>query len=39
LAEYSELYKKLGGYLYDRDPKRPAWFPIMPGNEYAQPPR
>jgi glucarate dehydratase len=36
LAEYSELYKKLGGYMYDRDPKRPEWFSIIPGNEYAR---
>jgi glucarate dehydratase len=39
LAEYAELYKKLGGYMYDRDPKRPAWFSIIPGNDYAQPSR
>jgi glucarate dehydratase len=38
LAEYSELYKKLGGYPYDRDPKRPDWFAIQPGNTYASPP-
>ena len=24
LGEYAELYKKLGGYPYDRDPGRPA---------------
>lgn len=39
LAEYSELYKKLGGYPYDRDPKRPGWFAIQPGNTYAAPPQ
>ncbi len=39
LAAYSELYKKLGGYPYDRDPRRPGWFAIQPGNTYAVPPR
>ncbi|MCA1831663.1 MAG: mandelate racemase, partial [Actinobacteria bacterium] len=38
LGEYSELYQKLGGYPYDRDPTRPDWFAITPGREYATPP-
>ncbi|GAC1409698.1 MAG: enolase C-terminal domain-like protein [Actinomycetota bacterium] len=37
LAEYSELYEKLGGYPYDRDPSRPEWFGITPGQDYATP--
>ncbi len=36
LAEYAELYKKLGSYQYDRDPKRPGWYAVQPCNEYAQ---
>jgi glucarate dehydratase len=39
LAQYAELYRELGGYPYDRDPQRPGWFAIQPGNVYAQPPQ
>jgi len=35
--KYSELYKELGGYPYDRDPGRPDWF-ALPGGRYAEPP-
>lgn len=35
---YAELYKELGGYQYDRDPGRPDWFAILPGQGYAEPP-
>lgn len=37
LAQYAELYKQLGGYAYDRDPKRPDWFSITPENNFAVP--
>ena len=37
LAEYAELYKKLGGYPYDRDPHRPGWFSRWPNTEWAVP--
>ncbi|MBI3961390.1 MAG: mandelate racemase [Deinococcus sp.] len=37
VARYAELYRKLGGYQYDRDPKRPGWFVILPAWDYAQP--
>jgi glucarate dehydratase len=37
LREYAELYKKLGGYTYDRDPLRPAWSPIVPNTRWADP--
>lgn len=37
LAEYSELYKRLGGYSYDRDPLRPDWSPIVPNTRWADP--
>jgi glucarate dehydratase len=37
LAEYSELYKRLGGYPYDQDPLRPGWSPIIPNNRWADP--
>jgi glucarate dehydratase len=38
LQHYAELYKELGGYLYDRDPRRPDWFPLLPGQDYAHSP-
>ncbi|MBX3290614.1 MAG: mandelate racemase [Acidobacteria bacterium] len=37
LAEYSELYKRLGGYPYDQDPLRPSWAPTIPNNRWADP--
>jgi glucarate dehydratase len=37
LAEYSELYKRLGGYPYDQDPGRPGWTPIIPNDRWADP--
>lgn len=35
LNEYSELYKRLGGYPYDQDPMRPTWNPTIPNNRWA----
>src|SRR5438045_2050752 len=37
LAEYAELYKKLGDYPYDQDPLRPGWCPTIPNNRWADP--
>lgn len=37
LNEYAELYKKLGGYAYDRDPLRPNWSPVVPNTRWANP--
>lgn len=37
LKQYSELFKELGGYQYDRDPGRPNWFTVMPEKNYADP--
>jgi len=39
LGRYAELFKSLGGYPYDRDPTRPDWYAILPGQQYADPPR
>ncbi len=39
VKEFSELYRKLGGYPYDRDPSRPGWFARVPDPEYADPGR
>ncbi len=37
LEEYAELYKRIGGYPYDRDPARPDWYAIIPGTDWADP--
>jgi glucarate dehydratase len=37
LGEYSELYRRLGGYPYDQDPGRPGWTPIVPNGRWADP--
>src|SRR5688572_1648426 len=37
LAQYAELYKKLGGYPYDQDPLRPGWCSTIPNNRWADP--
>jgi glucarate dehydratase len=35
LGKYEELYRKLGGYPYDRDPARPGWYARVPDPDYA----
>jgi glucarate dehydratase len=37
LAEYRELYRRLGGYAYDQDPLRPGWTPVIPNDRWADP--
>jgi len=37
LAEYGELYKRLGSYPYDQDPLRPGWTPTIPNSRWADP--
>jgi len=37
LGCYAELYGRLGGYPYDRDPARRGWFAIVPNPEWADP--
>jgi glucarate dehydratase len=36
LAGYAELYERLGGYPYDRDPERPGWYSTAPNFKYAE---
>jgi glucarate dehydratase len=36
LQKYAELFRKEGGYAYDRDPKRPKWFAMVPETRFAQ---
>jgi len=35
LAEYSELFQRLGPYPYDQDPLRPGWTPTIPNERWA----
>jgi len=37
MREYSELYRRLGDYPYDRDPARPNWTPTVPNDRWADP--
>ena len=37
LAEYAEMYQRLGSYPYDQDPLRPGWTPIVPNDRWADP--
>ena len=37
LLKYSEMYRCLGSYPYDRDPLRPSWNPTIPNNRWADP--
>ena len=37
LAEYHELYLRLGAYPYDQDPLRPGWAPLIPNDRWADP--
>ncbi len=39
VARYAELYREFGGYAYDRDPARPGWYALLPGQDYATPAR
>lgn len=35
LARYSEYYREVGGYAYDRDPTRPNWYSMLPESRFA----
>lgn len=37
LEEYAELYRELGSYCYDRDSRRPGWYPLLPNDRWADP--
>jgi glucarate dehydratase len=37
LGRYAELFRRLGGYPYDRDPGRPGWYPLIPNTRWADP--
>jgi len=37
MARWSDAYRRLGGYPYDRDPARPGWFALTPNTRWADP--
>jgi glucarate dehydratase len=37
LAEYHDLFLRLGPYSYDQDPLRPGWVPLVPNDRWADP--
>jgi glucarate dehydratase len=37
VAEYHELFRRLGSYPYDQDPLRPGWAPLIPNERWADP--
>ena len=37
VAEYRELYRRLGSYPYDQDPLRLGWTPTIPNDRWADP--
>jgi glucarate dehydratase len=37
VEKYADLYRRLGGYPYDRDPSRPEWFAVVPNQKWADP--
>lgn len=37
LGRYSELYKELKSYPYDRDPGRRGWYPLVPNQRWDDP--
>jgi glucarate dehydratase len=37
VEKYAALYRRLRGYLYDRDPARPGWFAKVPNTIWADP--
>jgi glucarate dehydratase len=37
VAEYRELYQRLGSYPYDQDPLRRGWTPTIPNDRWADP--
>lgn len=37
VERWAELFRRQGGYAYDRDPGRPGWFARVPATDWADP--
>lgn len=36
MEQYAAYYRESGNYTYDRDPKRPTWFSVLPERNWAE---
>jgi glucarate dehydratase len=34
---YAACFREVGSYAYDRDPRRPGWYPLIPNDRWADP--
>ncbi|WP_298748242.1 enolase C-terminal domain-like protein [uncultured Serinicoccus sp.] len=37
MEKYADYFREVGNYTYDRDPRRPGWFPLVPNERWADP--
>lgn len=37
MEKYAEYFREVGNYTYDRDPRRPGWYPLVPNEKWADP--
>ena len=37
MERYAAYFKEVGNYTYDRDPRRPGWYPLIPNERWADP--
>lgn len=37
VEQYADHFREVGNYTYDRDPRRPGWFPLIPNERWADP--
>lgn len=37
MDRYAAYFRETGDYIYDRDPRRPGWFPLVPNERWADP--
>jgi glucarate dehydratase len=37
MERYAAYFREVGNYTYDRDPRRPGWYPLIPNERWADP--
>lgn len=37
MARYAAYFREVGNYTYDRDARRPGWYPLIPNERWADP--
>jgi len=35
MEQYAAYFNEAGNYTYDRDDKRPGWYPLIPNERWA----